>query len=312
MLPQMYTIIGSGFGLYGYLPALIEAYGEDVILPESYRARLLIRSELVQFLPKIFWVQTLEEAISKATGVVLATTPKQQFSIASQILNHSNIKRLILEKPVAPSPLLAAQILGSVLNADIDCRIGFTLLYCDWYSKVNWKAILNNSNEIRLRWTFMAHHFSNNIQTWKRLHSEGGGVLRFYGIHIIALLASLGYTGLKYSTLEGRLAAEPERWKAQFIGDHLPNFNIEIDSLSEVQEFSICGRGTQTSHCHLSFLDPFETEKSLKDQDVRMPALTLLLGSFADSNASFYELYKCVNSLWFKVEHQTGFLTGQQ
>lgn len=308
----MFTIIGSGFGIYGYLPALLEAFEEDVILPLSYQDKLLARSELVQFLPRICWVGTPDEALSKSTGLVLATTPARQLTIASGLLGHANIKKLILEKPLAPSPQLASLILSNVMSADIECRIGYTFLYCDWYSKVDWKAIENSSDEITLRWTFMAHHFLHHIQTWKRRHNDGGGVLRFYGIHIIALLASLGYSGLEYSVLDGQVKGEPERWKAIFVEDHLPNFTVELDSFSENKEFSIYRQDAETSHNLLSLQDPFGAEKSLKEQDVRLHPLTHLISSLDAPNASFYKLYESINALWSRVEQQTRFARDQK
>ena len=33
----MFTVVGSGFGLYGYLPALLEAFEDPVALPVAYR-----------------------------------------------------------------------------------------------------------------------------------------------------------------------------------------------------------------------------------------------------------------------------------
>ena len=298
--------------MYGYLPALMEACQDKVMLPKSCLDKLLTRSELAQFLPRIYWVETLDEALEKSTGVVIATTPERQFAVASEISNRPNVKRLILEKPLAPSPLLAAQLLSGVLKADIDFRIGYTFLYCDWYSKLDWKAIKNNSDEIKLLWTFMAHHFSSHIETWKKRHIDGGGVLRFYGIHVIALLASLGYSGVDYSLLEGRVEAEPEKWKARFLGNHLPNFTIEINSSSGIREFTIYSRDAENLDCHLSLLDPFGSEKSYKEQDVRLAPLTHLARSFEAQNSSFYELYANVNKLWSRVEQQTKFAFEQK
>ena len=44
----MFAIRGSGFGLYGYLPALVGC-GRRVVLPERYRARFAERPELAPF-----------------------------------------------------------------------------------------------------------------------------------------------------------------------------------------------------------------------------------------------------------------------
>ena len=45
----MYSIIGSGFGLYGYLPAIIKLHKKGVVLPEKYKEKILLRPELKEF-----------------------------------------------------------------------------------------------------------------------------------------------------------------------------------------------------------------------------------------------------------------------
>ena len=298
--------------MYGYLPALLKVYGEGVILPLSYKDKLMARSDLIQFLPWISWAKTLEEALKEATGVVLATTPTRQLTIAFELLNHPNIKKLVLEKPLAPNPRFALHLLDKLRSDDIDYRIGYTFLHSDWCSKIDWKAIEYRSSVLTLRWAFMAHHFSHNIQTWKRSHNDGGGVLRFYGIHIIALLSRLGYYGLRYSDLDGRLEGEPERWRAIFVGDQLPDFAIEIDSFSEDKEFSIYQQDAKNCHILLSLLDPFGSEKVYEGQDARLHALTQLISSFDAPNTDVYHLYESINALWSEVEQHTKFLTSQE
>ena len=49
-------IVGSGFGLYGYLPALVEVGKMNVILPGRYKDKFLARSELKIYADYIHWV----------------------------------------------------------------------------------------------------------------------------------------------------------------------------------------------------------------------------------------------------------------
>ena len=48
------AILGGGFGLYGYLPALIEC-GADVVLPLRHKERVLERPELAPLASKVEW-----------------------------------------------------------------------------------------------------------------------------------------------------------------------------------------------------------------------------------------------------------------
>ena len=70
----VFTILGSGFGMYGYLPALIEC-GMKVALPERYRSVIGGRTELVQYMPEVIWCAGTEEALALANGAVVAVRP---------------------------------------------------------------------------------------------------------------------------------------------------------------------------------------------------------------------------------------------
>ena len=77
---------------------------------------------------------------------------------------------------------------------------------------------VNLKCKLNLNWEFMAHHYINNLDTWKNKHSHGGGALRFYGIHVIALLAYVGYNNIIKSKLSLDLAGNPYQWSAIFSG----------------------------------------------------------------------------------------------
>ena len=219
----MYAIIGSGFGLYGYLPALVEGLGQTVVLPQSYKEKVLQRPELSGSLPGIRWVADEAAALAQADAVVIAVPPQRQFEIVSFCVKLPRIDKLILEKPVAPTPRLATELMAKIDAARKHFCVGYTLMNTAWFSSLAWPASSpDNPSEVRLSWTFMAHHFSRDLPTWKRRHAEGGGVLRFFGIHLLAILAHYGYDGLRHSTLSGLHPNEPDCWDAVFTGAGLP------------------------------------------------------------------------------------------
>jgi len=108
MHDNTFAIIGSGFGLYGYLPALVDACAQRIVLPERYRLRLDERPELASFADDVQWQAMEDGALDHATGVVLASRPTDQVQWISQCLARSGIERLLLEKPLANSPARAA------------------------------------------------------------------------------------------------------------------------------------------------------------------------------------------------------------
>ena len=77
--------------------------------------------------------------------------------------------------------------------------IEYSFLYLDLQNKFN--TLISEKQDIDWTWGFMAHHFSMNLKNWKRYHDIGGGVLRFYGVHIIAFFSTLGYNNIISSTL---------------------------------------------------------------------------------------------------------------
>ena len=107
----------------------------------------------------------------------------------------------------------------------------------------------------------MAHHFARDVASWKRSHAEGGGVLRFFGVHLLALLARHGYRAVERSTVAGQDAGEPEQWHAVFFGPGVPDCHVEIDSRSSTSCFSIAVTSAASGEMPLVDLrDPFELE----------------------------------------------------
>ena len=119
--------------------------------------------------------------------------------IIKKCLEVKTIESIFLEKPLAPSPLESAKVLNFLNASEIDYAINYTFIYIGLLQKQFLSEALQGV--FNLKWDFMAHHYINNVDTWKRKHELGGGALRFYGIHIIALLAYLGYKNVIESEL---------------------------------------------------------------------------------------------------------------
>ncbi len=100
----MYTIIGSGFGLYGYLPAIIKGLQGEVVLPERYLPKIRVRPELKDLEECILWVKNKELALQKATKLIVAVPPSIQSEVVRNSIESSKIKTVYIEKPVAPTP----------------------------------------------------------------------------------------------------------------------------------------------------------------------------------------------------------------
>lgn len=292
----MYTIVGSGFGLYGYLPALVEGLGEEVVLPRAYEAKVRARPELERAMAGVRWVADAEAALGEATAIVIATPPARQLEVAVRCAALPRIERMVLEKPVAVTPVLAHALLEQLRAAGKRVRVGYTLLDTEWHRELRWPRA---GGEVALTWTFMAHHFATDLASWKRKHDQGGGALRFFGVHVIALLAHHGYEAVLSSSLEGGASGEPERWNGVFAGPGRPDCRVRVDSRSEAKRFEIAVAGGISV---VALQEPFERERAEAGVDPRVGVLLRLLRSFESQDRPWDNLYARTNDLWRRVE----------
>lgn len=298
----MFTIVGSGFGLYGYLPALVETFGEPVLLPEAYRAKVAARRELDPYAGAIRWMPDRDAALAAASGVVIATPPRMQAEVVARCLELPSLETLVLEKPVAPTPKDAVTALERLKRSGKRYRIGYSLLHTGWGAALK----LPNADEwggvVTVEWTFMAHHFAHDLRNWKRSHENGGGVLRFFGIHLVALLARHGYREVDRCTLAGTDPAEPERWSAVFSGPRLANCRVHVDSRAPTRGFAIALAGPADSPPLVELQDPFESDARNPAGDPRVEALKHLLATLRCEDDPYERIYDEANRLWQEVE----------
>lgn len=166
----MFEIIGNGFGRYGYQLAF-----ERLGLP----SRVVRRGEEIA-----------------GSEVVIAVPPKEQPEIARDLMLNRGIKTLMLEKPLAETPQESLKLLSDLKAWGGKFRIGYL------FSDTVWA---NRSPEF-INWTFTAHHFAAHLDDWKRRL----GVIRMYGIHLIAHLCEIGFDSVSGSLVDD------SHWLARF------------------------------------------------------------------------------------------------
>lgn len=311
----MIAILGSGFGLYGYLPALVDGCAQRIALPERYHTRFCDRPELARFSSDVRWESNEEAALRCADGAVLALRPINQSEWIPRCLARSNIDRLLLEKPLAHTPEVAAVIFDDLIRSRKAFRIGYTFRYTAWGQRI--LKSLNTAKDsvsLSIYWGFLAHHFRHDLQNWKRSSAAGGGALRFYGIHLVALLAEAGYREVNVSRTFGASEDEVEKWIAVFAGTCLPECEVVVDTKATVHKFHAeqtinTGRG-QATFVIADLSDPFDSggEPCLSDGiDQRVPILSRLCRSLWEEGENEYEWYDAAARLWRRVEEKTLF-----
>jgi predicted dehydrogenase len=303
---RRFTILGSGFGLYGYLPALL-GLGHKIALPERYRSVVGTRQELSQFVPRVDWCADIEGALAGSEAVVVALRPADQARWIPRLVRMPNIRQLILEKPIAPAPETAASLLAELEGAGKRYRVGYTFRLLSWAPQLR-SAVAGGNTALSLAWTFMAHHYRNDRANWKRFDAEGGGALRFYGIHLVALLAELGYDDVSSSLVWGPSNNETQRWQATFTGPGLRPFTVDVDSRADATSFRIVSHGDQQSAATLvEQPDPLSGDAGLspQGQDMRVGILERLCRSLDEADDDHARRQRAIVALWARVEEKS-------
>lgn len=297
----MLTISGSGFGLYGYLPAVLESNYDTVVLCEKFKSKILARQELNKYYSQIKWVNTDFEAYKHSDTLILSLPPEQQYLLIKKVLNTDDFKfkKIFLEKPLSVNSIYAGDLLSLLKKSGVRFRIAYTFMFCEWYnSLINYFDNCRNAN-VHLIWKFNAFHINNNISSWKADSDKGGGVLNFYGIHIIAVLAALKFFRIDSSNLVGPSNNNLTKWNAVFSDGNANKILVEVDTNSLDIQFSIEDKSSNDGYS-LNMESPFSNEYKLESQDIRINSLVQYLKTM-DDNKDPYMFYDEVNILWSKV-----------
>merc|ERR1711991_1117147 len=104
------------------------------------------------------WVDNQKVSIEKSNNVIIAVPPIKQSIMIKKCLEFKTIKNIFFRKTTR--------------------AINYSFIYLELLHK---KLLsVNLKCELNLNWEFMAHHYTKNLDIWKKKHSHGGGALRFY------------------------------------------------------------------------------------------------------------------------------------
>lgn len=185
-------ILGSGFGSYGYLPAIIKA-GYNAIVPERYLEKFRKRADLHPLIDRIKFCGLESEIIRNSNFLVFARRPEDQDVFIQSHIQDLKSKSIFFEKPLSQSNEISRKNLELLSKNKVKFRIGFLSKYTNWC--VNLQRILSSKQSknivITLKWQFDANHFKYDTKSWKGLIIQGGGTFYFYGSHLIHAFSQL-------------------------------------------------------------------------------------------------------------------------
>lgn len=179
-------IIGSGFGIYGWLNSLINIKQVKVCTLSRYKKKI------TKYKKKIFYFKNLNNLIDYSDTLIIAKRPIDQERIINKILNKKRKKNLILEKPLCKDPESSIKIFEKIKKKKIKFSTGLIIKSTSWTKDITSLIKKKKINSISIEWYFNAHHYNNKLITWKRYFREGGGSLNFFAIHLIYWISSFG------------------------------------------------------------------------------------------------------------------------
>lgn len=193
-------ILGSGFGLYGYLPAAYKL-SNKIYLQEHYKKKFLSRYELSKFESKIVWFKNLDNILNYLKIIIIARRPSDQFNTLNKILKkRNNITHFFLEKPIAPNPRQSLMLINMLKKNRKKYNFGFIFKYLAWYKLIKKKISNKNRNIFFFHWKIKINK-KNKLTSWKYANIKGGGIVRYYGIHFIKLFSDLNFFEIKYNKI---------------------------------------------------------------------------------------------------------------
>ena len=176
-------ILGSGFGLYGYLPA-VEVVSKKIFLEYKYKNKLQNLKISKKIFNKIYWYKNESNIIDKINVAVIAYPPILQSKKIKQLFKNKKLVRyLFLEKPIDKNPAAARKLIKFLIKNKVKFSFGFIFKYLAWSKLINKKKNLKN---IKIIWNIKKKNASNS---WKYKSKFGGGLIRYYGIHFLKLFS---------------------------------------------------------------------------------------------------------------------------
>lgn len=294
----MVGIIGKGFGLYGYLPAFVEL-GYQVGVLEDSKTVIKSRSELAHLSDNISYFSSERNLFEICDKIVLATDPLRQESYVETLLNQYSIKNFFLEKPITVNPSNTQLLIKKLQNHNTNFNVGFNFFYTVWFE--NFKELILNkqSADILIKWDFMAYHIKNDVDTWKKTTDKGGGLINFYGIHLISILAAFDFDLIESKKYIGK--DQIVLWKAIFVNHRTCKVEISLNINSTEEGFSIYNNQDKYFLTHLK--NPFSNDNLEKHK--RDPRIDNLKQMISSNNRNTYssnvDLIQKTNQLLSKV-----------
>ena len=292
---EEYTLLlGKGFALNVYLPALLAINCKKILLSSSVKK--IINNDAIS--KEIEWIDDQDIVNNRFLKIIIAEPPEKQYDLICNKSLWRNSYNLILEKPIADNHNKAKYLIHILNKNKRKYSINYSFRYTKWFNNV-YRYIHNNHNigDIDIIWKFKGRHLQKKESSWKTNPLQGGGLIKYYGIHLIAILSDIGYSDISRSNIFEQPKNKLNYWSAEFVSKNkLPKINLFLDSYSNENIF--CWQ--QLNKNIIEIDSPFSLESSKYNGDNRIPIAIKFL------QEPYNNLLHCKNmnvlELWTKVE----------
>lgn len=287
-------ILGSGFGLYGYLPCFLNNKHKVYTLLR-YKKKILYRKDLRKYEKKINFVSNTNELLNISDIIIIAKRPSDQEYLVKKIIKKKLfLKEYIFEKPFCSSPLKSIRYFNLLIKRKVMFRIGYLFFYTEFFKKF----LKNKNKNIKLIWKFKSFDLNKKKLTWKLNHRNGGGIIRFYAIHFFPLLSMIG-KNWKITKSEILIKKNfPISWEFEcFFKLKRLSIYIDINSTNNNFKFETTKKYIYEAH------SPFGDTATIRNQDYRIKFIKKLI----NDNRKKFLLKNYYNSLkiWKNIEDRT-------
>lgn len=280
----MIGILGSGFGLYGYLPALCLYYPyEKILLSSRAKYNFESRLELKLYLSQIIWIDDIVDIINNSELLIISYPPFEVEKLTDYLINAKVLKKIIIEKPVCENPEKSQKLIDKIELSGKKIVSSFIFIYTDWFQKIS----ENQSIKHQIHWELTN---INPTNSWKWNPELGGGLLRFYGIHLIAVCAIFDLEIINI------INNSFEKFEGIF-GNTLKKIHITITYTDKNPLFLVDSFYKQPT--------PFGIQHNQHEKDFRIKYLLNLIDNFDYNYNKLNTLLKKTISLWGQIENQS-------
>ena len=178
------ALIGSNFGLKGYLPVIkkLKNLKLKIICSRNINKINLKKIDNVEYLPK--WKDVFKKNIDI---LILAVPPKIQEKIL--LYNLSYRKKVIFEKPITTNYVKSNKIVHYIKKKKIKSEINLTYINHFLFKKV--KKIIDNMQlgsvkSYSIVWSVVSHDLNKKKLSWKINESQGGGLKNIFLTHTLS------------------------------------------------------------------------------------------------------------------------------